>query len=316
MFGIGKTVLRYGLIGALVLGGATLVVGKDRVAAGLGLVKDRAVLAIDTALEDPLAMRRQLEKLSEEYPRRIASVHRELGEVDRHLGLFETDIERAERVVAIASEDLTRLSGLVDRARAEREAHARPVVIRFDGTRYDIDTAYAEGRRIASVRDTYRDRLDQNRFQISFLREQRDRLADIHDRLQKEYDSYQGQLWALDRQIDAIQRNERLIELTEAQQATLESFDKLGRIQNLGQLESRLAQVRTEQEARLQQLSRRSTRQNYEERAAMELGERSISGKSDPFAEPVELSNPRTLKGESVVEIEIAEEDSVKLAGS
>jgi chromosome segregation ATPase len=317
MFGIGKSVLRFGLIGALVLGGATLVVGKDRVVNGLGLMRDRAVLAIDTAMEDPVAMRRQLENLAGEYPKRIARVERELSEVDRHLSLFESDIERAERVIAITSDDLSRLSSLVERARAEREAHARPVVIRFDGTRYDVDAAYAEGRRIASVRDTTRDRLEQNRFQVSFLLEQRERLADVHDRLQKEYDSYQAQLWALDRQIDAIQRNERLIELTEAQQATLESFDKLGRIQNLGQLESRLSQMRTEQEARLQQLARRGIRQSYEERAAMELG-RTPSGRPDPFAEPIEFSSPRKSapSGDSVVEIEITEEDSVKLAGS
>ncbi|MBX3373770.1 MAG: hypothetical protein KF817_08035 [Phycisphaeraceae bacterium] len=310
MISISKGILRFGLIAALAVGGATLLVGRERVAATFGHLRHKAQVAIDGAVDSPEALRRNLQRLAGEYPERIALVRTELAEVDRHLRSFQEDIERADRVVAIASGDLDRLGGLVERAKAEREQASRPVVIRFDGVRLDIEQAYAEGRRIASIRDGFRDRLEQDRFQVTFLTEQRARLTEILDTLEREYDSYQAQLWQLDRQIDAVQRNDRLIALTEAQQATLDGFEKLGKVQNLRQVEAKLAQMRTEQEARLQQLSRRQFRKGYEDRAEMDLG---LAQRRDPFIDSIEVT---PIPGPNVAEIVIAEEPATVLAES
>jgi hypothetical protein len=71
----------------------------------------------------------------------------------------------------------------------------------------------------------------------------------------------------LDRQIDSIERNDRLIEMTKDQQAMLAQYDKFGEVGNLGQLESKLAELRTVQEAQLEALSRAGVPNDYEQRA-------------------------------------------------
>ena len=58
-------------------------------------------------------------------------------------------------------------------------------------------------------------------------------------------------------------------------------------MQNLKQLEAKLAQMRTEQEARLQAMSKQSFGKNYEDRAALAID----GGKNadDPFADVDEI---------------------------
>jgi chromosome segregation ATPase len=278
---ITRGILRYGVIGALALGGVTLLVGPDRVAAGLAQVRVKAQHVVDNAMDDPLALRRQLEQLAEEYPDRIAEVRGEIAEVDHQIDQFQRDVEISQRVVAMATEDLEELKTLVARAEAEATTGARSIAIRFEGVRFDIDEAYDEGRRINNVRSNYDDRMAHDEFQLKLLAEQKGRLTEILGKLESEYSTYQGQLWQLDRQIDAIQRNERLIELTERQQATLQSYERFGKLQNLHQLESKLAEINAFQTAQLEELEKRGIHYNYEEQARRELNAGSID--RDPF---------------------------------
>ena len=278
---ITRGILRYGVIGALALGGVTLLVGPGRVAAGLAQVRVKAQNVVDSAMDDPMALRRQLEQLADEYPDRIAEVRGEIAEVDHQIDQFERDIEISHRVVAMATEDLEELKSLVTRAETEAASGTRPVAIRFEGVRFDIDEAYDEGRRINNVRNNYDDRMAHDEFQLKLLSEQKVRLVEILAKLESEYSTYQGQLWQLDRQIDAIQRNERLIELTERQQATLQSYERFGKLQNLTQLESKLAEINAFQTAQLEELEKRGIHYNYEEEARKALN--AGSGDVDPF---------------------------------
>ena len=71
----------------------------------------------------------------------------------------------------------------------------------------------------------------------------------------------------LDRQIDAIERNDRLIEMTEQLQATVNSYDKYSKAVNLKQIQSRLTELRRKQEAQLDVLAKRGLYKDYENRA-------------------------------------------------
>jgi chromosome segregation ATPase len=270
----------------MALGGVTLLVGPDRVAAGLSQVRVKAQNVVDSCVDDPIALRRQLEQLADEYPDRIAEVRGEVAEVDHQLAEFGRDIEIAQRVVALTTDDLTNLKTLVARAENESESSTRQVSIRYQGVRFDIDEAYTEGRRINSVRSNYEDRLAHDEFQLELLGEQKRRLVEILTKLETEFDTYQGQLWQLDRQIDSIQRNERLIKLTERQQATLESYERFGKVKNLKQLEAKLAEIAAFQEAQLQTLQKRGVHYNYEERALFE-----VIGGMTPEADPFEAGS-------------------------
>lgn len=276
-----RCILRWGLVSGLALGGVTLLLGHDYVAASIASLRGKARTAVDQMVSDPIVLRTQLQSLAEQYPDRIAEVRGELAEVDHQLSQFSRDTEIAERVVAMTTEDLTQLKTLVARAEESSKSEARPVAIRFEGSKFDIEEAYNEARRINTVRMSYQDRLSHDQQQIKFLSEQQARLTEILNKLDSEYTTFQAQLWQLDRQIDAIERNERLIELTEQQQETLASYEKFGKVGSLKQLEGKLAELRAIQEAQLESLSKRGVHTDYENKAQLDVDSKSVL--EDPF---------------------------------
>jgi chromosome segregation ATPase len=290
---ITRSILRLGLVAALALGGTTLLIGKDRVAAGLSMIRSKAQNVVDTCVDDPVALRRQLEGLSGQYPDRIAEVRGEVAEVEHQLAQFTRDVEIATRVVAMTTDDLGELKELVARAEESAKSTARPVSIRFEGVKFDVEQAYTEALRINTVRGTYQDRIAHDNQQINFLTQQKDRLAEILNKLESEYSTFQAQLWQLDRQIDAIERNERLITLTEEQQATLASYEKFGKVGSLKQVEAKLAELRAKQEAQLDFLSKQGVNMDYENKAEYEMN--SDGANVNPFDEmDLEPSNEPT----------------------
>jgi len=292
---ITRFVLRWGLIGGLAFAGSMMLIGEDgraHVAAGLAQLRGHAYSLLAQCSDDPEILRQQLAALSEQYPQRIAEVKGEIAEVDRHIAQFDHDINVAQGVITLTTNDLQQLKTLIARAEERSTVSVRPVAIRYEGVRFDVNEAYGEARRINHVRQTYRDRLAHDEQQMVFLTEQNTRLDEILVKLESEFDTYQAQLWQLDRQIDAIQRNERLIELTEEQQATLDSYERFGKIGNLKQLEAKLAELRTIQEAQLEALSKRNFHNDYHAQAELELeGDPTLD---DPFSELFEIIEPNT----------------------
>lgn len=279
MFCFSRCILRWGLITGLALGGVTLLVGPDRMAAGLACVRAKAQSVVDSVSDNPLALRRQLEALGQEYPERIAKVRGEIAEVDKQIGQFSEDNEVAQRVVAMTTSDLAELRTLIVRAEQTTD---RPVFIRFEGIRFDREQAMNEVKHIHQIRMNYGDRLACNAQQLDVLHQQNARLHEILNKLEDEYSTYQTQMWQLDRQIDAIERNDRLIEMTEQLQATLSGYDRWGQVGSLKQLEAKLAELRTIQDAQLETLARQGFRDRYEERARFEMND--ASGQ-DPYEE-------------------------------
>lgn len=278
---ITRYALRWGLIGGLALGAVTLLVGPERVAASLSLIRSKAQNVVDNCVEDPVALRRQLENLSKEYVPRIAEVRGELAQVEHQIGLFNTDMDKSSRVVAATTNDLGQLKTLVARAEDSAKQTTRPVAIRFEGCKFNIEEAYTEAHRINSVRMTYQDRLASDKQQLAFLTQQKDRLAEILNKLETENNTFQAQRWQLDRQIDAIQRNERLIDFTEQQQETLASYEKFGEIGNLKQLEGKLAELRAVQEAQLDAMTKHGINTDYERKAEYEMSTEQLN--KNPF---------------------------------
>jgi chromosome segregation ATPase len=283
---ITRTVFRWGVIGGLVLGGVALA-WPDHFKAGVSHVRAKAETLTQHYSDDPVVLHRRLQEFANEYPDRIANLEGEISEVNYQIGEFQHDITVAEKVIALTTEDLQNLKELVARAKTASNAKGRTVAIRYEGVRFDIDEAYQEARRVNTVRTATQDRLSQDEMQLAFLHEQLTRLDEILAKGKEEYATYQAQLWQLDRQIDAIQRNERLIKMTEAQQATLDSYTRFGKVQNLKQLESKLAELRARQEAQLQALKERGVARDYEKDALYELESSDIG--RDPFRDMIEI---------------------------
>ncbi len=313
---IARTIIRWGLISGLALGGITLLVGPQRMAMGIAQIRAKTQETLGGMFDDPVALRMQLQGLADQYPDRIAEVRGEIAEVEHQLGQFHRDVDVASRVVALTTDDLGKIKTLVARAETQVQSSARPVAIRYEGVRYDIDEAYTEARRINHVRLTYNDRLAHDKQQSTFLTEQKTRLVEILNKLEDEFNTYQAQLWQLDREIDTIERNDRLIELTKEQQATLDSYDKMGRVGSLKQVQAKLAQLRAEQEAKLATLAKHNFRNDYESKAEMDLNMENGDLLDDPFtelesdtateneAEGTEVSDSKSLVWSGILVIE------------
>lgn len=274
-----RGLLRWGIIGGLALGGITILVGPSRVGAAFDQIRSKAQQAADQFVDDPVALRRQLQSLAEQYPTRIGQVRGEIAEIDRQLRQLEHDSEVAKRVVAMATDDLNRLRVAV--ATAEASSH-RLVGLNDSKPKATVDTAKEEARRINNVRLSYQDRFASGKQQLEFLNQQRERLSKILERLEVEYSEFESKMAMLDRQIDSIERNERLIDMTKEQQALLADYDKLGDVGNLGQLEAKLAELRTVQEAQLEVLSKAGIPSDYEQRAKADLADEEWT-RQDPF---------------------------------
>ncbi len=278
-----RSIIRWGLISGLALGGLTLLIGPHKVAAGLHQIRSNVQMVVDRALDEPAALRRQLVQMADQYPDRIATVRGELAEVEHQLAQFNRDSEIATRVVALTTEDLTELKTLVVRAESNPNDAVRAVFVRFKGIRFDVPQAYTEAQRINAVRLNFQDRAASNVQQISMLAEQKARLMEICDRLESEYATFQTQMWQLDSQIDAIERNERLIEMTKDLQATLDDYDRWGEIGNLKQLEGKLAELRTIQKAQLDTLRQTGLRIDYAKQAAHEIDSPGVGANVHPL---------------------------------
>ena len=280
-----RFIVRWGIIGGLAVGGITLLVGPQRVMACLDQLRQEANSVVENLVDDPVALRRQLDDLAKQYPTRIADVRGEIARLEQQLEQFLRDEKIAKRVVELTTVDLDILRELVDEAESMLPVDGGHVSIRFEGVRYNLESAYSEGRRIRTVRANYEDRLASDRRQMGLLNEQRTRLGELLEKIEHEHETYRAQLWQLDREIDAIERNDHIIAMVEQQQQTLSGFDRFGSAGNLDQVRAKLAEIRTVQESTIHALTDSSTGSDYETRARYDTSDQIFE---NPFTQTVE----------------------------
>jgi ribosomal protein L29 len=286
-----RFIVRWGIIGGLAVGGITLLVGPQRVMACIDQLREEANNVVEKLVDDPIALRRQLDNLASQYPKRIAEVRGEIARLDQQLEQFDRDERIAIRVIELTTVDLEVLRDLVEDAQATTGVRGTPS-IRFEGIRYNLDGAYTEGRRIRTVRANYEDRLASDRRQIELMGEQKSRLVSILEKIEHEHETYRAQLWQLDREIDAIERNDRIIAMVEQQQETLSGFDRFGSAGNLDQVRARLAEIRTVQESTILALTDVGTGADYETRARFDASDTLYE---NPFEQTVENPKDETV---------------------
>lgn len=267
-----KTLIRIGVVGTIVGAGTLLVAGPDRVGALLQQARSTVHTAIDGAIDDPVALRAQLRKLEGQYPEKIAEVRGDLAELREQRAQLERDLEVGARVVRLAEADLTDLGALIARAEQTRQTRDGYAVVRvrFDNRALDLDQAYARATNIRNLRDAYAARNGDTERDLGFLGEQEQRLSELLAQLETERAEFQSQIYQLDRQVDAIARNDRMIDMMERRQETIDKHSRY-RVASLDQLRGRFADMRAQQEARLQTLAASTQSTSYEDRAKMEL---------------------------------------------
>lgn len=273
---LSKCIVRYAVIAGLVGGTAALVAGPDRLSALFSQAQGNINAAIDSQIDDPIALRQQMKSLAGEYPERIADVKADLAELRQQTGQLQREREVSERVVSLAEADFEQIKGLIERgetALAQSEGHAQTVRVVFNNEPLDLKDAYARAGRIQQVHGAYATRVADIDRDMGYLQQQEQRLTALLGQLETEHTEFQTQMWALDRQVDQISRNDRLIELMEKRQTTIEDNSRYS-ASSLDQIAGRFADIRARQEAKLETLGTSTSTSNYEDRAKFDLDTR------------------------------------------
>ena len=266
---IGKTIVRGAVLTALVGGAAVVVAGPDRIHALFHSAQHRINNAIDSNISDPAALRAQLHDLEEQYPKRIADVRGDLAELNEQITQLDRELAVSRKVVTMADSDLAQMQGILAKAEEARTTGAAQVVkVRFDNADHAVsmDDAYAKATRVGQLRTAYSNRVSDIERDLGYLGQQKERLTDLLSQLETERAQFQTQLWGLDRQVDAISRNDRMIEILQKREASIENQ---GRYQaaSLDQVTAHLADIRAKQEAKLDMFGQGSDMKNYENAA-------------------------------------------------
>lgn len=281
-----KTIIRVGVIGTLVGGGLIAVAGPERVGAAIAQARDTVNETIDRNIDDPVKIRAQLRKLESQYPERITRVRQDLATLDTQTSEYERELAVAQRVVELAEADLDAMQGLFARAEDARAqaGHGAIVRVSFNGSKMELAEAQAKAAQIAKTRVAYESEAESISRDIDLLGKQRERLNGLLAKLESERSQFQSELWRLNQQIDAIARNERMIDMMEARQQTL---DELGpyKAHSIDQVKDRLAQVRAEQEAKLESLATGEKELSYEDRAKLSIGGRDAVSRQERVIE-------------------------------
>lgn len=283
-----KSIVRSALILALVGGTTVAIAGPERVAALVTQTKSKIHTRIDKHIADPIAIRAQLRDLEGQYPARIAEVRADLAELEAQQTQLSRELAVSERVVALADADLQQVQSLIARAQDARAQNVGHVIrVRLDNQSMDLDEAYLKANSISASRSAYASRAADIERDLGYLTQQRERLSALLTQLETERADFQSQLWALDRQVDAIARNDRMIELMSKRQETLDSASRYQAV-SLDQLTSKMTDIRARQESELQSLAGRNNVASYERTAKYQLDiENSRLRLEAPFQAPV-----------------------------
>ncbi len=260
------------------LGGALLIAGPQRTHAALDQVHTNLLDQIDTQIDDPAKLRSQLRELEarlaylRELEDRISQVRGDLAELRQQIRQLEREEAICERVVEMARADLDSLEPVFNEATAQRAAGGSSAVrvVAWQDRVYSYDRAANQVNQVRQTIQTYGNRGSDARHDLTYLRQQEQRLDELLVTLENERARFQSQMTQLSRQVDAIARNERLIDLLEERNRTIEECSSY-EAASLDGLTNRLAEVRSRQQAELEMLASSQQQLDYEEAARMEL---------------------------------------------
>lgn len=271
----GKCLVRAAVITALAGGAAVVIAGPHRVRAVVHQARQHVNTVIDQRVDDPVALRQQIRMLEAEYPKRIAAVESDLADLDLQIAQLRREAAVAERTAMLIDDDLSQLTGLIGQAEtavagAREMSQPRIVRVRLNDRTMDMTEAYSRAGSLRQMRDSYAARGSDVERSLGLLGQQHERLSSLLAQLKQEQTDFQTQLFQLDTQIDAIARNDRLIQMLETRQRRI---DEAGRYEahSLEQITSRLASIRGQQDSRIDRIMGTSDEQRYQQRALYEL---------------------------------------------
>jgi len=254
--------------------GAFALMGRHRTGAVVNEIHENILESIDAHLDNPSLMRAQLHELEREYPQRISQVQSDLAEIRHEIKQLEQEVAVSDRVVSLADEDLQRLgtqvASVLDTRPTEGTSGLQVLNARFDGSTYSPDPASTQIKRVQATRTAYASRAADARHDLGYLTKQSGRLEELLAKLQGEQAEFRAQVVSLNRQIDAISRNDRLLSLLEKRNKTIEECSNYETV-SLNQITDRLDQIKGRQEATLDLYASDEQATDYEDLARAQI---------------------------------------------
>ena len=273
-----KPVIWISVAGTLATGTAFAVMGPSRAHALLSSMQGKINASIDSQIDDPVALRQQLRELEAQYPGRIAEVKGDLAELQSQIGQLGRERTVSLRVVELAQADLGQMKALLAKAQTAQNGSTGSIVrVRFGEEAMNMDQAYAKANQISQLQSSYASKAADLDANLAVLQQQEVRLTQILNQLESERAEFQTQLWQLDRQVDAIARNDRMIEMLEKRQESFAKYDRYGEVASPDHVKGRIAHILAEQEARLNDLSLASNQNDYERQAEADLARQELN---------------------------------------
>ncbi|MEZ6017450.1 MAG: hypothetical protein R3F49_20215 [Planctomycetota bacterium] len=271
-----KGIFRMTLLGAAVLaaiaGGAAMVVGPQRVEASIHQATGKLERLIDDRIGEPVALRQKLATLERRYPERIQRVRQDLTELTQEISRLERERAVSERVVELVDADLASLGPAVAQASAAAGGRAALAAVTFDDEVLSLGRAQSKLKQIERTRMAHVARAADAEHNLKYLHQQESRFVELLGQLETEHTQLTTQLVQLEREVESIARNERLIELLAKRQQTLDNASRYEAV-SLGDITAELSRVKTEQEARLDRMAASREATDYEDVATMQLTE-------------------------------------------
>ncbi len=280
---VSKYVVRGGAIAVVGLGALVVVAGPDRVRALFTQAQSAVNDQIDAQIKDPVALRQQIRTLAEQYPKRISELRGDLAQLKAQQAQLQRDLQVANRVVEMADQDFDKLSLALQHATAAAiqnvslgsetadtaQGHSGVVIV-FKNERLEIPAAQSKANQVVATRAAYAGRAADIQRDLGYLTQQEQQLSQLVQKLEQEQMSFNTQMMDLDRQIDAIGRNDRMISIMTDRQKTLDEQSRY-RAASLDQITTKLADIRARQEAQLNHLGKLQDRFQYEDAAKQAL---------------------------------------------
>ncbi len=266
-----KPLVWMGVAGTLAAGTAFAVMGPQRTHALIFQVKNSLNASVDSQIDDPVALRAQLRELEAQYPKKIEQVRSDHAELVAQIAQLQREKAISSRVVELADADLLEMKDLLAKAETARTGNAGAIVrVRFENTPMNLDQAYTKANQISKLRSAYAARTADIDRDLSLLSQQEKRLAKMLNQLEAERADFQAQLWQLDRQVDAIARNDRMIAMLEKRQKLFDEQDRY-EAASADHVRGNIAQTLAKQEAKLAALANDTTIDDYVTTAETEL---------------------------------------------
>jgi len=270
MFSFVKGLFKTTFWGVAILAGigiaSTFIIGPHGTQAVIMQAQESVQSKLDSLMDNPVALRAELERLEAEYPVRIRAVQKDLGELKVEAKRLQWERAVSDRVVAMAQDDL---GGVGATAQATTSGNNLVRVAGFPVAAVRTKSR-AQVARIQDLIQMHSIRSEDAARDLGYMNREIGRFQTLLTELETERTQYHAQLEQLNRQVDSIRRNERLLNMLRQRQGLLE---KAGRFKahSLDQISGRLSGIRSQQEAELELLSNTEIETDYEGRAQVEL---------------------------------------------